>query len=314
MYKACIVGREGTTGLRIDERLQTHPDVEVLPIPEELRKDVPTIMKVAKESDVVFLCLPDQASRDIVAACQEEWTETTGPVVIDASTAFRVDPSWAYGFPELSKEHRQQIQTAKWIANPGCHASGMIAIWYPLIQKGLLTNTYHGAATSLTGYSGGGKSMIQSYEGEDKGIDLYAPRHYALGQQHKHLPEVVHQCGLATEPIIMPIVDDYYSGMLVSVPLVMDDFMDHMTMEQIFEVYQKAYQDSSLISVESQDTGMISANTMSGHDGMKILVTGQDGRVVVHALYDNLGKGASGAAIQNMNIALGLTETTGLHI
>lgn len=314
MYKACIVGREGTTGLRIDERLQTHPNVEILPIPEELRKDVPTIMKVAKEADVVFLCLPDQASRDMVAAFQETWTETKGPVVIDASTAFRVNPSWTYGFPELSKAHRQQIQRAKWIANPGCHASGMIAIWYPLMQQGLLTNIYHGTAISLTGYSGGGKSMIQSYEGSEKGIDLWAPRHYALGQQHKHLPEVVHQCGFTTEPIIMPIVDDYYSGMLVSVPLAMDDLVEPMTMEQILEVYQMAYQDSSIISVEPQDNGMISANAMSGHDGMKILVTGQDGRVVVHAMYDNLGKGASGAAIQNMNIALGLNETAGLHI
>lgn len=314
-YKALIVGREGTTGLRIDERLAGHPHVEVIALPEELRKDVPTIVAKAKEAHVVFLCLPDAASKEIVSALVEAKVVThEGPVVIDTSTAFRTSDDWAYGFPELSPAHEIAIKTSKWIANPGCHASGMIALIHPLVEAGVLAPTSALSAVSLTGYSGGGKKMIADYESPDKGKDLLAPRHYALGQSHKHLPEVMKTCELTVAPVFMPIVDDYYSGMLVSIPLQASTLAKSVTIDEITDVFQKAYAHSKVVKVADLEGAMLSANHMTGKDSMEIYVTGNDDRIVVHAVYDNLGKGASGAAVECMNIALGLEKTLGLNI
>ena len=290
-YKVFIVGHEGTTGLRIHERLSDRKDIELLATADEDRKNVEAIKEVAKEADIVFLCLPDAASKEIMTAIGELPCK-----VIDTSTAFRTADDWAYGFPELGADYKTAIATEKHIANPGCHASGMIACIAPLVKAGLVPTDYPFTITSLTGYSGGGKKMIGQYESEPKDYFLYAPRQYGLSQQHKHLPEVQHVCGLSEAPIFIPIVDDYYSGMEVT----LEDF----------------YKDSTFVTVvpftENSNTGMLNANQMSNTDSMKIYVTGNDERIMVNAIFDNLGKGASGAAVQCMNIALGLPEDTGL--
>lgn len=311
MHKVFIVGQAGTTGLRIYERLAARPDIEVLTIDEEKRKDTKAIADLAAEADVVFLCLPDAAANDVVDAIGDLPCR-----IIDASTAHRTTPGWAYGFAELSDDYRKGIATTKHIAVPGCHASGMVAILHPLVKAGIVPATYPVTVTSLTGYSGGGKSMIADYESADKSQDLYAPRHYGMGQMHKHLKEVVHHTGLGMPPIFMPIVDDYYSGMIVSIGF--QTAALHGTAADVETTLKAAYKEAKLITVEplSNDgnAGCMAANTNSGKDSMIIKVTGNEDRVVVHAIFDNLGKGASGAAVQCMNIALGLPETTGLAL
>ena len=313
-YKVFIVGHEGTTGLRIHERLTDRKDIELLATADEDRKNVEAIKEVAKEADIVFLCLPDAASKEIMTAIGELPCK-----VIDTSTAFRTADDWAYGFPELGADYKTAISTEKHIANPGCHASGMIACIAPLVKAaGLVPTDYPFTITSLTGYSGGGKKMIGQYESEPKDYFLYAPRQYGLSQQHKHLPEVQHVCGLSEAPIFIPIVDDYYSGMEVTVGIHSRLCNKPVSINKVQQALEDFYKDSTIITVvpftENSNTGMLNANQLSNTDSMKIYVTGNDERIMVHAIFDNLGKGASGAAVQCMNIALGLPEDTGLAL
>ena len=310
-YKVFIVGHEGTTGLRIHERLSDRKDIELLATADEDRKNVEAIKAVAKEADIVFLCLPDAASKEIMAAIGELPCK-----VIDTSTAFRTADDWAYGFPELGADYKTAIATEKHIANPGCHASGMIACIAPLVKAGLVPTDYPFTITSLTGYSGGGKKMIGQYESNPKDYFLYAPRQYGLSQQHKHLPEVQHVCGLSEAPIFIPIVDDYYSGMEVTVGIHSRLCQKPVSIDKVQQALEDFYKDSTIVTVvpftENNNTGMLNANQMSNTDSMKIYVTGNDERIMVNAIFDNLGKGASGAAVQCMNVALGLPEDTGL--
>lgn len=312
-YKVFIVGHEGTTGLRIHERLSDRKDIELLATADEDRKNIEAIKMVAKNADIVFLCLPDAASKDIMAAIGNLPCK-----VIDTSTAFRTNADWAYGFSELGESYKTAIATEKHIANPGCHASGMIACIAPLIKAGLVPADYPFTITSLTGYSGGGKKMIGQYESEPKDYFLYAPRQYGLGQQHKHLPEVQHVCGLSEAPIFMPIVDDYYSGMEVTVGIHSRLCQKPISIATVQHTLTDFYRDSVIVNVapfdENSNSGMLNANQMSNTDSMRIHVTGNDERIMVHAIFDNLGKGASGAAVQCMNIALGLPEETGLEL
>lgn len=316
--KVFIVGHEGTTGLRIYERLAKREDIEILTIAEEKRKDIEEIVTIAQSADILFLCLPDAASKEIVEA-----TKHCSCKVIDTSTAFRTDSNWAYGFPELGQAYRQKIAQNKYIAVPGCHASGMISILYPLVQQGVLLPNYPLTIFSLTGYSGGGKKMIAQYEVPEMPQELMAPRQYGLGQKHKHLKEVVHVCGLAQPPIFAPIVDNYYSGMEVSVGLhtsYLNIGKDNKSCAQkIWECLAKQYEHTCLIKVANFDLNevnsqFLNANQKTGLDSMTLYVTGNEDRVIIHSLFDNLGKGASGAAVQCMNIALGLEGIKGLVI
>lgn len=311
--KICIVGREGTTGLRIDERLSQRDDIEVLPIPEDKRKDLATIKEVASQADLVFLCLPDQAAKDVVEVLQDLSCK-----VIDASTAHRTNPDWAYGFPELGPDYRENIAQCRFIANPGCHASGAIAILAPLIKKGLVPSDYPLTVLSLTGYSGGGKKMIAQYQAKDKGSDLCAPRQYGLGQSHKHMPEVQAFTGLVEPPVFLPVVDNYYAGMETSIGFHLSH-LKGISPQDIWQALQDYYAGSKIIKVapfnlEEINGLFLGANQAAGLDTMTLYVSGNQDRVLVHAIFDNLGKGASGAAVQCMNIALGLAEETGLVI
>lgn len=310
--KVFIHGHEGTTGLRIHERLKSRKDIELVPIADELRKEPEAIAECMKKADLAFLCLPDGAAKEAVAIAADCQVR-----LIDTSTAHRTADGWTYGFPELSSAQYQAIAESDRVANPGCHASGVIAVVQPLVQAGILPDDYPVSAVSLTGYSGGGKKMIAQYEGADKGEDLFSPRQYGLTQQHKHLKEIVAVCGLAQKPIFSPIVDDYYSGMEVMVPLFTHLLKGTPSVQDIWQALAAHYEGSPVVRVlpfGEDKSGFVAANAMSGYDDMEILVTGNDQRVVVTALFDNLGKGASGAAIQNMNIMLGLDPTTGLQI
>ena len=303
--KIYIDGKEGTTGLQIYERLGARDDLELLLIDEEKRKDTEERRKFLNAADIVFLCLPDAAAREAVSLIESDHTR-----VIDASTAHRTADGWAYGFPELSADHRAAIQTAKRVANPGCHATGFISSVYPLVSLGVIPSTYPLTCFSLTGYSGGGKKMIASYEAEEKTDDLFAPRIYGLNLQHKHLPEMQKVCGLSSPPIFCPVVDDYYKGMATTVML--PDLNVHI----VWQALSAHYAGQKLVKVAplGEGTPMISANTLAGHDSLTLYVHGHRSQTIVTALFDNLGKGASGAAVQNMNLMLGLDETTGLTL
>ena len=305
MKKVFIDGSVGTTGLRIHERLSTREDLEILQISEELRKDPEARKNLMNQADVVFLCLPDQAA--IEAA-----TLPTNPdtVIIDTSTAHRTLDTWEYGFPELTGR-RERIAGAKRIANPGCHASGFIALVAPLVEKGLISKDEALSCFSLTGYSGGGKKMIAEYEDADRDVLLDAPRMYGLSQNHKHLPEMAKICGLSQSPIFCPVVAPFYSGMEVTVPLVKSQL--NGTMDDVKALYRSYYVDGMVHFTENADeSGLLSAGTYSGKDTMEISVWGNEDRILLVARFDNLGKGASGAAIQNMNIVLGCPYDTGL--
>lgn len=312
MYKVFIDGNQGTTGLRLFDRLKQRNDIELMHISDDKRKDRDERRRLINASDISFLCLPDDAARESVSLCENENT-----VIIDTSTAHRTDPDWAYGFAELSKEHRAALSTSKRIAVPGCHASGFISIVYPLIASGIMPKSYPVVSHSLTGYSGGGKKMISQYE-TDKTDDLFAPRQYGLTQMHKHLKEMKAITGLEMAPAFTPIVDDYYSGMATTVTL-FTKMLNGQTIEQVHEMFANFYKDSALISVlplygGETPIGLISANEMSGLDSMKILVSGNEERIFITSVFDNLGKGASGAAVQCMNIAMGADETASLKI
>ena len=306
--KVYIDGKSGTTGLQIYDRLGSRDDIELLVIPDELRRDPAERSKYLNEADLVFLCLPDAAAKEAVALIENPETR-----VIDASTAHRTDPAWAYGFPELSYEHREAVIRAKRVANPGCYASGFIAIVYPLIRLGILDAGTPLTAWGLSGYSGGGKNMIADYESEDKADALFAPSHYALNGDHKHIPEMQAVCGLSKKPIFNPIVDDYYKGMEVAVPL-HREFLNGHTLEQIHGQLFEYYRNTCNVSVapEPDTAGKFYANALAGTNRLELHVTGNDERVTISALLDNLGKGASGAAVQNMNLMLGFEENKGL--
>ena len=305
MKRIFIDGSNGTTGLRIHERLKQRADIELIRLPEELRKDPAARADALNRADIAFLCLPDAAAAEAV-----EMVTNPDTAVIDTSTAHRTAPGWTYGFAELPGQ-REKIRASKRIANPGCHASGFIALIAPLRWEGLLPPDALLTCFSLTGYSGGGKKMIAEYEAAGRDPLLDAPRQYGISQRHKHLPEMAAICGLEREPAFSPIVADFYSGMEVTVPLFADQLSG--TVEDIREVYRSYYGGPLVRYAERVDeNGFVSAAALSGRDDMRVTVSGGEDRILLTALFDNLGKGASGAAIQNMNILLNVNETTGL--
>lgn len=314
--KVYIDGSEGTTGLRINERFESRDDIEILRISSELRKDPEERRKFINESDITFLCLPDAAAIEAVSLINPDNDRT---VIIDASTAHRTNPDWAYGFPELGEDFRNKIKSGKRIAVPGCYASGFMMMVYPLVKKGIIGSDYPVCVTALSGYSGAGKKAIALYESDDKTEDLYAPREYALSQQHKHLKEMKAIAGLDREPLFTPVVDDYYSGMIVSLPMYTHLMKEKVTPEELHKMYEEFYKGEKFIKVmpfgsEAEGNNFFAANAYSGRDDAQIYITGNDDRVLVTARFDNLGKGASGAAIQCMNVVLGIDEATGLNI
>ena len=286
-------------------------DIDLLLIDEDKRKDAAERKKCINAADIVFLCLPDAAAREAVALVENDRTR-----IIDASTAHRTAEGWAYGFAELSPEHRAAVAAGKRVANPGCHATGFISAVYPLVKYGLLPPDYPLTCFSLTGYSGGGKKMIAEYEVADKGAALYAPQLYGLNLEHKHLPEMQKVCSLLRAPVFCPIVDDYYKGMATSVTLHTALLPGHPTAAQLHDVLEDHYSGAALVSVAplGYTEKRIAANTMAGSDRLQLIICGHEDQVLITALFDNLGKGASGAAVQNMNLMLGLEETTGLNL
>ena len=308
--KVYIDGKDGTTGLQIYDRLSARADIDLLLIDETKRKDRLERKKLMDAADIVFLCLPDAAAIEAVDLIESPTTR-----VIDASTAHRTNPDWDYGFPELSGAHRAAIQNSKRVANPGCHATGFISVVYPLVAMGLLPKDECLSAFSLTGYSGGGKKMIAQYEAADKETALFAPCPYGMGQSHKHLPEMQKICGLDNKPVFTPIVDDYYKGMATTVPLHMSQLNGVSTLAEVRQKLADYYGGQTLVRVaDTTDTAKLYANAQAGKDTLVLYVAGNDEQFTVTALFDNLGKGASGAAVQNMNLMLGLDETTGLNV
>ena len=317
-----IDGKEGTTGLQIYDRLASRDDICLLLIDEDKRKDPAERKKFLNEADLVFLCLPDAAAVEAVSLIENSRTR-----VIDASTAHRTNPDWVYGFPELSQERRAQIAEAKRVANPGCHATGFVSIAYPLTAMGLLPEDAALTCFSLTGYSGGGKKMIAQYEQENRPPAYSSPALYGMLQNHKHLPEMKKICGLGKTPVFTPIVDDYYKGMASTVPFHMEQLRGVSTLHGVWEKLRAYYLETAgeggVVRVEGDptdpesgvDSGFkIYAGQWRGKDSLSLLLAGNDEQFTVTALFDNLGKGASGAAVQNMNIMLGFAETAGLTL
>ena len=309
MKKVFIDGKAGTTGLRIEERLSGRDDIEIVTIPEELRKDPSAKKEILNSVDIAFLCLPDQAAMESVSLIDNE-----NVVVIDTSTAHRTNPAWAYGFPELDKSFEEKIKNSKRIAVPGCHASGFIALVYPLVKNGIISKDALLTATSLTGNSGGGKKMIADYENDELDMLLQGPRQYGLTQKHKHLPEMIKITGLENEPVFCPIVGTFYSGMEVTVPLFKSQLLKG-GIEEIKEIYRNTYNTQIVSFVEGDDEGgFLSSVKLEGKDSMQIEVYGNEERILLVARYDNLGKGASGAAVECLNIVLGAEKTKTLEI
>ena len=306
MAKIFIDGSAGTTGLRINERLAERKDIELIKLSEENRKDAVARKEAIFSADIAFLCLPDAAAVEAVALA-----EGSDTVIIDTSTVHRVSPGWVYGFPELTGQ-REKIKTSKRIANPGCHASGFISLIAPLTEKGIIPKNTNLSCYSLTGYSGGGKKMIAEYEGDERDVLLDAPRMYGISQQHKHLPEMSAVCSLENPPVFCPVVAPYYSGMEVTVPLFAKDI--NGSADDIRQIYKEYYKDGLVRYSDENEGGFLSAGSMSGRDDMTVTVCGNDERILLVSRFDNLGKGASGAAIQNMNIVLGVDETAGLNV
>ena len=307
--KIFIDGKAGTTGLRIYERLESFKGIELISLDDEKRKDPACRKEALNNADIAFLCLPDDAARESVSLIENENT-----VVIDTSTAHRTLDDWAYGFPELSEAHKEKIINSKRIAVPGCHASGFISLVYPLIEAGALDGSENLACFSLTGYSGGGKKMIAEYEEEPDEL-LGAPRQYGLTQNHKHLKEMIKISGLKNAPVFCPVVGDFYSGMEVTVPIFKSDLKNGFDIEKIKEVYKNKYT-GPLVTFEDNlnENGFISAGLLSGKDSMVVSVFGNEDRIILTARYDNLGKGASGAAVECLNIVLGNDLTQGLEV
>ena len=308
--KIFIDGKAGTTGLRIFERLENFKGIEIITLSEEKRKDLSARKEALNSADIAFLCLPDDAARESVSLIENDNT-----VVIDTSTAHRTDETFAYGFPELSVGHREKLKNSKRIAVPGCHASGFIALVYPLIEAGILSKTENLSCFSLTGYSGGGKKMIAEYEDAERDVLLDAPRQYGLTQGHKHLKEMKAISGIENAPVFCPVVAPFYSGMEVTVPIFKSMLKDGTTLDDIKNIYKAKYNGPIVNFKDNNDeAGFISANAYSDLDTMEIAVFGNEDRIILTARYDNLGKGASGAAIECLNIVLNQDETTGLVI
>lgn len=308
--KVYIDGKEGTTGLQIYDRLASREDIELLLIEEEKRKDMAERKKLINQADIVFLCLPDAAAVETVSLVENPDTR-----LIDASTAHRTAAGWDYGMPELSAGHRERICCSRRVANPGCHATGFITSVYPLVAQKVIPADYPLTVFSLTGYSGGGKKMIAQYEGLDKPDSFLAPRIYGLTLKHKHLPEMQNICGLTEAPVFCPVVDDYYKGMAVTVMLQNRLLPGQPSAQEIWEALAGWYEGQRVIRVHPFGyNGMISAADLAGHDSLELIVNGHEDQTIVTALFDNLGKGASGAAVQNMNLMLGFEETRGLHL
>ena len=309
--KVFIDGSSGTTGLRIADRLAARPEVELLSISAEGRKDVNERASVINSADLAFLCLPDAASREVMPLLRPDVK------VLDTSTAFRTDPAWDYGFPEL-KGQKEKIQNSCRVAVPGCYASGFISIARPLVELGLAPADYPFSCTGLSGYSGGGKKMIAEYESPDRPAHskIDAPKSYGLTLAHKHLPEMQAVSGLDFPPVFCPIVDNYYKGMATTILLQNRLLPGKPTAENIWEALKAHYDGCALVSVAElgYDQPMIAANTMADKDSLQLIVCGGADRTTVTALFDNLGKGASGAAVQNMNLMLGFDETAGLAL
>lgn len=314
--KVFIDGSEGTTGLRIFERFEGRDDIEIMKIDPELRKDPEERAKMINASDITFLCLPDVAAKESVSLINKDNNHT---VIIDASTAHRTEPGWAYGFPELKKGQRDTIKASNRIAVPGCYATGFICLAYPMIASGLMSADYPVSSFALSGYSGAGKKAIAVYESEDKPKDFNSPREYALSQQHKHLKEMKAISGLERTPLFSPVVDDYYSGMFVSIPLYTDMLNGSPSPEKVHEMFSAYYEGEKFIKVmpfgsEAESNGFIAANVLSDWDGLEIFITGNEERIVLTSRFDNLGKGASGAAVQCMNLIMGCDEAKGLNL
>ena len=305
--KIFIDGREGTTGLQIYERLCDRDDIVLLTIDENMRKDFAERKDMINKADIVFLCLPDTAAREAVSLIENDKTR-----IIDASTAHRTNPDWVYGFPELSKSQRTKIANAHRVANPGCHATGIIASVYPLIKLGIMPCDYPLTCLSLTGYSGAGKSMIRAYN-EEKTPEMFAPRMYGLDLYHKHLPEIVHLTGLTKLPVFCPIIDDYYSGIATTITLHNSILTGNQTAEKIRGELARYYEGEQFVIVAPElGSGMLESNWGVSTNMLEITVSGNDDLTIITARFDNLGKGASGAAVQNMNIMLGIDEKEGL--
>ena len=303
MTKVFIDGSAGTTGLRIAGRLKERSDIELITLPDAERKDPQRRKEAVNLADICFLCLPDEAAKETVAM-----VENPDTAVIDTSTAHRVSPDFVYGFPEITG--RDRIKNSKRIANPGCHATGFISLIFPLVNQGVIKPDARLCCFSLTGYSGGGKKMIAEYESSERSALLGAPRQYGLTQQHKHLKEMAAVTGLLNPPVFCPVVGDFYSGMEVTVTLNKSDFK--ASLSEIKEVYKSFYTGRVVSFSDEQEEGFLSAGILSGKDGLTVSAFGNDDRIILVSRFDNLGKGASGAAVQNMNIVMGIDETEGL--
>ena len=309
MTKIYIDGQEGTTGLKILERFKGRNDIELLRIDEDKRKDNDERKRMINSSDFTFLCLPDAAAREAVEMADENVR------IIDASTAHRTNPDWAYGFPELGKDFREKIVKSNRVAVPGCYASGFASMVYPLVKLGIMPADYPASAHAVSGYSGAGKKAIAVYESADRPADFDSPRQYALTQQHKHLPEMQKICGLEYAPSFNPLICGFFSGMVVSLPLHTRLLTKKYGADDIRKALAEYYADSFFVKVMPEgepEDGFIGANNLSGTNNMEIFVNGNDERLIICSRLDNLGKGASGAAVQCLNIMMGIDEKTGL--
>lgn len=311
MTKVFIDGSQGTTGLRIYERFEKRDDIELLGISEEKRKDAKERARLINESDVTFLCLPDAASIEAVSLVENENVK-----IIDTSTAHRTDNKFAYGFPELDREFRKRIETMNRIAVPGCYASGFNSIVYPLVKHGVISPDYPITCYAMSGYTGAGKKGIAQYEDVNRDSELDSPRQYALSQQHKHLKEMKAVSGLSRVPFFAPHICDYPCGMVVSVPLFTDMLEKKMSLSELQNVFKEHYGNAPFVKVRElgHSENMIGANNFAGRDDMEIEINGNEDRILITSRFDNLGKGASGAAVQCMNLALGKDEKFGLNI
>ena len=309
-YKVFIDGQEGTTGLKINKRLQGRDDLELLTIESEARKNLEARLEYMKKADVTFLCLPDAASKEVIANADKSWR------ILDTSTAHRTNKEWAYGFPELNGNQRDKIRNSNRVAVPGCHATGFIALVNPMVYLGIAGKDYPFTCQSITGYSGGGKKMIAEYTAQDRDKGYNSPRQYGLDQNHKHLPEMTAITGIDYQPSFHPVVADYYSGMLVTVSFQKRFLKQKLSAEEISQVMADYYKGQLMIQVrefgEKPEDGCMAANKLAEKDSLEIFVYGHDEQIILMARYDNLGKGASGAAIQCMNIMLDMPEETGL--
>ncbi len=305
-----IDGQSGTTGLQIYDRIGARKDLELLRIDEDKRHDVEERRKYLNAADIVFLCLPDAGAVEAVSLI-----DNPNVRVIDASTAHRTADGWTYGFPEYSKDQREKIRNSRRVANPGCHATGAISTIAPLVHMGILPKDYPVSVYSLTGYSGGGKKMIAEYEAKDRDEKLSAPGLYGLTLRHKHLPEITKMTGLLFPPVFLPVVDDYYKGMATTILLENRLLAGTPSAEDVCEKLAGYYEGEHFVKVMpfGSNGARIHANELAGTNELHICVCGNEEQTMVTALFDNLGKGASGAAVQNMNIMLGLDETTGLE-